>query len=69
MNSSWIILYAGSPMKLPEIKMVGAGEATAYASEVDAWAAVRRHHLTYRYCRVLQLQTFLEMGQKTSTPK
>jgi hypothetical protein len=62
MNQSFIILYAGAPMKLPEIQMCEPREATVFANEVDAWAAIKNHYITVKYCRVVDLNKYIEQG-------
>jgi hypothetical protein len=62
MSPAFIILYAGAPVRFPALDMVDAQAATVFASEADARAKVRRHHLTVRYCRVVELNKFIELG-------
>jgi len=62
MNQSFIILYAGAPMKLPEIQMCEPRAATVFASEAQAWGAIRNHYLTVKFCRVVDLNKFIEQG-------
>ena len=63
MSPAYIILYAGAPMRFPQMDMVDARSATVFASEADAWAAVRRQHLTVKYCRLQELQAAIEQEQ------
>lgn len=62
MNQSFIILYAGQPVLLPDIRMVEPMAATVFANEPDAWLAIRRHHLTVKFCRVAELNKYIEQG-------
>ena len=69
MSPSFIVLYAGAPVQLPGIKMVLAQEATVFASEADGWHAVRRYHLTTKFCRVVELNSFIDQGQNQFSSK
>ena len=52
MNATFIILYAGWPLRLPSLDLTSRDRASQFISEADAWFEIHRAGLNPRHCRV-----------------
>ena len=52
MNATFIILYAGWPIRLPSLDLTSRDRASQFISEADAWFEIHRAGLNPRHCRV-----------------
>jgi hypothetical protein len=60
MSAIFIIKYSGQPLRVPDMTLVPAREATQFTSEADAWRAAHENHLAPELCRVVPLDEALK---------
>ena len=68
MSGVFIVVYAGAPIRLPNLDLTTRGRASQFISQADAWFEIYRANLNPRHCRVEPLdEAALGRGQVASS--